>query len=65
VYQPAMRGSCDDKQLGCSETLRWLIRGKVWVKLQWLEPIRHKRGLLGRCDAHTGGEISMGMLQAR
>jgi hypothetical protein len=20
------------------------------------EPIRHKRGLLGRCDAHTGGD---------
>jgi hypothetical protein len=29
------------------------------------EPIRHKRGLLGGCDAHTGGETSMGMLQAR
>jgi hypothetical protein len=29
------------------------------------EPIRHKRGLLGGCDAHTGGETSVGMLQAR
>jgi hypothetical protein len=28
------------------------------------EPIRHKRGLLGGCDAHTGGEISVGTLQA-
>jgi hypothetical protein len=25
-------------------------RGIVWVKLGWLEPIRHKRGLLGWCD---------------
>jgi hypothetical protein len=33
----------------------------VWVKLQWLEPTRHKRGLLGGCDAHTGGETSVGM----
>jgi hypothetical protein len=29
------------------------------------EPTRHKRGLLGGCDAHTGGETSVGMLQAR
>jgi hypothetical protein len=29
------------------------------------KPIRHKRGLLGGCDAHTGGETSMGTLQAR
>jgi hypothetical protein len=29
------------------------------------EPIRHKRLLLGGCDAHAGGETSMGMLQAR
>jgi hypothetical protein len=30
----------------------------VWAKLRWLEPTRHKRGLLGGCDAHTGGETS-------
>jgi hypothetical protein len=29
------------------------------------EPIRHKRGLLGGCDAHTGSETSVGTLQAR
>jgi hypothetical protein len=29
------------------------------------EPTRHKRGLLGGCDAHTSDEISVGMLQAR
>jgi hypothetical protein len=29
------------------------------------EPTRHKRGLLGECDAHTGGETSVGTLQSR
>jgi hypothetical protein len=29
------------------------------------EPIRHKRGLLSGCDAHAGGETSVGTLQAR
>jgi hypothetical protein len=29
------------------------------------KPIRHKRGLLGACDAHAGSETSVGMLQAR
>jgi hypothetical protein len=29
------------------------------------EPIRHKRGLLGGCDAHASGETSVGTLQAR
>jgi hypothetical protein len=51
--------------LGCSVKLWWLNRGIVWVQLRWLEPIRHKRGLLGECGAHTGGETSVGMLQAR
>jgi hypothetical protein len=29
------------------------------------EPIRHKMGLLRGCDAHAGGETSVGTLQAR
>jgi hypothetical protein len=29
------------------------------------EPIRHKRGLLVGCDAHTRGETSVGTLRAR
>jgi hypothetical protein len=29
------------------------------------EPTRHKRGLLGGCDAHTGSETSVSTLQAR
>jgi hypothetical protein len=34
----------------------------VWVKLRWLEPKRHKRGLLGGRDAHASGETSEGKL---
>jgi hypothetical protein len=51
--------------LGCSLKLQLLNRGMVSVQLRWLEPIRHKRGLLGGCDAHIGSETSVGMLQAR
>jgi hypothetical protein len=51
--------------LGCSVKLRWLNRGIVWIQLRRLEPIRHNRGLLGGCDAHIGGETSVGTLQAR
>jgi hypothetical protein len=29
------------------------------------KPTRHKRGLLGGCNAHTGSETSVGTLQAR
>jgi hypothetical protein len=55
----------DGKPLGCSVKLRWRNCGMVWVKLRWLEPTRHKRGHLGGCDAHAGGETSMSTLQAR
>jgi hypothetical protein len=34
-------------------------------KAAMTEPIRHKRRLLGGCDAHTAGETSVGTLQAR
>jgi hypothetical protein len=30
-----------------------------------VEPTRHKRGLLGGCNAHAGSETSVGTLQAR
>jgi hypothetical protein len=33
-------------------------------KAMMAEPIRHKRGLLGGCDAHAGDETSVGTLQA-
>jgi hypothetical protein len=34
-------------------------------KATMAEPTRHKRGLLGGCDARTGSETSVGTLQAR
>jgi hypothetical protein len=34
-------------------------------KAAMAEPTRHKRGLLGGCDAHAGSETSVGTLQAR
>jgi hypothetical protein len=61
---------------GCAGKLRWQTAGMLgeaamaepWDgvgKLRWLEPTRHKRGLLGGCDGHAGGETSVGTLQAR
>jgi hypothetical protein len=60
----------------CAGKLRWQTAemfGDVAMAEPWdgageaaiAEPIRHKRGLLGGCDAHTGGETSVGTLQAR
>jgi hypothetical protein len=60
----------------CAGKLRWQTAGMFgeaamaepwdgWVKLRWLEPTRHKRGLMGGCDAHAGSETSVGTLQAR
>jgi hypothetical protein len=65
-----------DIPTGCAGKLRWQIAGifnEATMAEPWdgvgeavtAEPIRHKRGLLGGCDAHTGGEISVGTLQAR
>jgi hypothetical protein len=51
--------------MGCSVKLRWLNCGIVWVQLRWLGPTRHKRWLLGGCNAHTGSETLVGTLQAR
>jgi hypothetical protein len=51
--------------LGCVVKLQWLNPGKVWVKLRWMEPIRHKWGLLVGYNAHTDGETSVVTLQAR
>jgi hypothetical protein len=60
---------------GCVGKLRWQTAGLFSEaamaeprddvgKAVMAEPIRHKRGLLGGCDAHTGGETSVGTLQA-
>jgi hypothetical protein len=52
----------------------WCDAGSLWlVIIPWdgvgeaamAEPIRHKRGLLGGCDAHASSETSVGTLQAR
>jgi hypothetical protein len=44
LYQPAVRESCDSKPLVCSVRLRWLNRGMVWERLQWLNPQGTRRG---------------------
>jgi hypothetical protein len=60
----------------CAGKLRWqtarmfgeAAMAEAWDgvgKAAMAEPTRHKRGLLGGCDAHTGSETSVGMLQAR
>jgi hypothetical protein len=58
---------------GCAGKLRWQTAGmfgdaamaEPWdgVGEAAMEPIRHKRVLLGGCDAHAGGETSVGTLQ--
>jgi hypothetical protein len=65
-----------DVPTGCSGKLRWqtagmfgeVVMAELWDgvgKAAMAEPIRHKKGLLGGCDAHAGGETSVGTLQAR
>jgi hypothetical protein len=60
---------------GCAGKMRWQTTGlfsdaamaEPWDgvgEAVMAEPIRHKRGLLGGCDAHAGGETSVGTLQA-
>jgi hypothetical protein len=61
---------------GCAGKLRWQTTGMFGVvamaepwhavgEAAMAEPIRHKRGLLGGCDAHAISETSVGILQAR
>jgi hypothetical protein len=60
---------------GCAGKLRWQTAGifgyatmaEPWDcvgEVAMAEPIRHKRRLLGGCDAHANGETLVGMLQA-
>jgi hypothetical protein len=62
--------------IGCAGKLRWQtvgMFGEATMAKPWggigeaamAESIRHKRGLLGGCDARTGSETSVGTLQAR
>ena len=57
--------------IGYAGKLRWQTTGMISDAMMaepWdgvgeaamAEPIRHKRGLLGGCDAHAGGETSVG-----
>jgi hypothetical protein len=62
--------------VGCAGKLRWQTAG-MFSEAAMAEPWdsvgkaamagTHKaqEGFLGGCDAHAGGEISVGMLQAR
>jgi hypothetical protein len=61
--------------IGCAGKLRWQTAGmfgeaaiaEPWDgvgKAAMAESIRHKRGLLGGCDAHADGETPVGTLQA-
>jgi hypothetical protein len=60
----------------CAGKLRWQTAGmfsEATMAEQWdgvgevvmAEPTRHKRGLLGGCDARAGCETSVVTLQAR
>jgi hypothetical protein len=57
--------SCDGRTTGMFHEAAMPEPWDGVVQLRWLEPIKHKRGLLGGCDAHTSGETSVGTLQAR
>jgi hypothetical protein len=61
---------------GCAGKLRWQTSGmfgeatmaEPWDgvgEVTMAEPIRHKRRLLGGCDAHADSETSVGTLQTR
>jgi hypothetical protein len=61
---------------GCAGKLRWQTAGifddaamaELWDgvgEAVMAEPIWHKRGLLGGCDADTGDETSVSTFQAR
>jgi hypothetical protein len=60
-----VRGSCDGRT---ARMFHEAVMAESWGSVgtaETLEPIRHKRGLLGWCDAHTDSETSVGTLQAR
>jgi hypothetical protein len=61
---------------GCAGKLRWqtvgmfgdAVMAEPWDgvgEATMAEPIRHKSGLLGGCDAHASGKTSVSTLQAR
>jgi hypothetical protein len=65
VYQLAVRGSCDGRTTGIFGEA---VMDEPWDGVYTTAMARtHKamRDLLCGCDAHTGGETSVDMLQAR
>jgi hypothetical protein len=65
VYQPAVWGSYDSRTTGMFSEAAMAEPWDGVGEAMMAKPIRHKRGLLGGCNAHTGGENSVGTLQAR
>jgi hypothetical protein len=65
AYQPAMWGSCDGRTAGmfgeAAMTEPWDGVGTAAMA----RTHKAQEGLLGGCDAHTGSETYVGMLQAR
>jgi hypothetical protein len=60
-----VRGSCDGRTAGIFGEA---VMAKPWDSVGtavMTETHKDKRGLLGGCGAHTGGETSVGTLQAR
>jgi hypothetical protein len=65
VYQPAIRGSCHGRTAGIFGEA---AMAELWDGVGTTTMARNHKaqeGLMGGCDAHIGGETSVGMLQAR
>jgi hypothetical protein len=60
-----VRGSCDGRTVGMFDEAMMAEPWDGVGEAVMAKPIRHKKGLLGGCDAHTGGETSVSTLQAR
>jgi hypothetical protein len=65
AYQPVVWGSCDGRTPGMFDES---VMTKPWDSVRTADTAgthKHKRGLLGGYDAHTGSETLVGTLQAR
>jgi hypothetical protein len=60
-----VQGSCDGRTAGMFGEAAMAEPWNGVDEAAMAKPIRHKRGLLGGCDAHTGGQTSVDTLQAR
>jgi hypothetical protein len=65
TYQLVVQESCDGRTIGMfSEAAMAELWGSVGTAVTARTHMAQE-GLLGGCDAHIGGETSLGMLQAR